>query len=66
MKRFLDLADFSREDVLELIALAQRLEAHPEPSALAGKILGLIFLIPRYVRWRRSRWVCNAWGVARL
>ena len=33
MKRFLDLADFSREDVLELIALAQRLEAHPEPSA---------------------------------
>ena len=46
MKRFLDLADFSREDVLELIALAQRLEAHPEPSALAGKILGLIFFNP--------------------
>lgn len=46
MKRFLDLADFSREQILDLIALAQRLEECPEPTALAGKILGLVFFNP--------------------
>ena len=46
MNRFLDLADFSREEVLDLIALAQHLEKHPEPQALAGKILGLVFFNP--------------------
>jgi N-acetylornithine carbamoyltransferase len=43
MKRFLDLADFSRDEILELLALAQRLQEKPEPKALAGKILGLVF-----------------------
>ena len=43
MKRFLDLADFAREDIVELLALAQRLQDQPEPRALAGKILGLLF-----------------------
>jgi N-acetylornithine carbamoyltransferase len=43
MKRFLDLADFAREDIVELLALAQRLQDKPEPRALAGKILGLLF-----------------------
>jgi len=43
MKRFLDLADFSREDIVELLALSQRLQDQPEPQALAGKILGLLF-----------------------
>lgn len=46
MKRFLDLADFSRERVQDLLALARRLETHPEPQALAGKILGLVFFNP--------------------
>jgi N-acetylornithine carbamoyltransferase len=46
MKRFLDLADFSREQILELLALAQSLQDHPQPRALAGKILGLVFLNP--------------------
>jgi len=46
MQRFLDLADFTREEVVDLLALAQRLKEHPEPSALAGKILGLLFLNP--------------------
>jgi len=46
MKRFLDLADFSREQVLSLLELARRLERSPEPRALAGKILGLLFLNP--------------------
>ena len=43
MKRFLDLADFAREDIVDLLALAQRLQDRPEPRALAGKILGLLF-----------------------
>ncbi len=46
MKRFLDLADFTREEVLSLLELARRLERAPEPRALAGKILGLVFFNP--------------------
>jgi len=46
MQRFLDLADFSRDQVADLIALARRLQDHPEPRALAGKILGLLFMNP--------------------
>jgi N-acetylornithine carbamoyltransferase len=43
MKRFLDLADFSREQILDLLALARSLQDKPQPHALAGKILGLVF-----------------------
>jgi N-acetylornithine carbamoyltransferase len=46
MQRFLDLADFTREQVVDLLDLARRLEAHPEPRALAGRILGLLFMNP--------------------
>jgi N-acetylornithine carbamoyltransferase len=46
MKRFLSLADFSRDAVLDLLALAQALQDKPEPQALAGKILGLVFFNP--------------------
>ena len=46
MNRFTDLAELSREQVQQLIALAQRLERHPEPQALAGKVLGLLFMNP--------------------
>jgi N-acetylornithine carbamoyltransferase len=46
MKRFMDLADFSREQVQDLLALAQSLQDAPQPRALAGKILGLVFLNP--------------------
>jgi N-acetylornithine carbamoyltransferase len=46
MKRFLGLADFSREQVLDLLTLAQSLQDRPEPRALAGKILGLVFFNP--------------------
>jgi N-acetylornithine carbamoyltransferase len=46
MQRFLDLAQFTRDEVVDLLALAQRLQDHPEPQVLAGKILGLLFLNP--------------------
>ncbi len=46
MKRFLDLADFSREQILDLLAFAETLQDKPDPRALAGKILGLVFLNP--------------------
>src|SRR5579863_3805049 len=46
MKRFLNLSDFSREQILDLLTLAQSLQDRPEPHALAGKILGLVFLNP--------------------
>jgi N-acetylornithine carbamoyltransferase len=46
LRRFLDLADFRREEILDLLALAQHLQDSPEPRALAGKILGLVFFNP--------------------
>src|SRR5690242_3014580 len=46
MKRFVDLDELTIAQVRELIALAVRLETHPEPHALAGKVLGLLFMNP--------------------
>jgi len=46
MQRLLDLADLSGGEVQQLLELAHRLEMHPEPAALAGKILGLLFMNP--------------------
>jgi N-acetylornithine carbamoyltransferase len=46
MKRFLDLDDFSRDEVLDLLALAQALQDKPDHRVLAGKILGLVFFNP--------------------
>ena len=46
MKRLLDLADLQRDEVVALLELARRLQEHPEPQALAGKILGLLFFNP--------------------
>jgi N-acetylornithine carbamoyltransferase len=46
MNNFLDLADLQREQAVELLALAERLAHKPEPHALAGKILGLLFFNP--------------------
>src|SRR5579871_5940800 len=46
MGHFLDLADFTREQIRDLLALAVRLEREPDPRALAGKVLGLLFMNP--------------------
>jgi N-acetylornithine carbamoyltransferase len=46
MKYFNDLADFSGEEIKELIALACRLDERPEPRSLEGKVLSLLFLSP--------------------
>jgi len=46
VKRFVDLADLTRDEVVSLLELARRLERQPEPHALAGKMLGLVFFNP--------------------
>ena len=46
MKAFNDLADFSNEEIQALIQLAGQLDSNPEPEALKGKVLSLLFLSP--------------------
>lgn len=46
MKFFNDLADFNAAEVADLIAFAQQLDTHPQPRALEGKVLALLFLSP--------------------
>ena len=46
MERFNDLADFSVDELRALLKLAGKLEREPEPSALQGKVLALLFLSP--------------------
>jgi len=46
MKAFNDLADFTTDELNALLALASRLDEHPEPAALRGKVLSLLFLSP--------------------
>ena len=46
MKAFNDLADFSDEEIRDLLELAVRLDTSPEPEALKGKVLSLLFLSP--------------------
>ena len=46
MHRFNDLADFSFEEITALLDLAAQLDRRPEPRALEGKVLALLFLSP--------------------
>ena len=46
MKRFNDLKDFDAAEIAGLLELAGRLERRPEPRALEGKVLSLLFLSP--------------------
>ena len=46
MRHFLDLADLELSEIDDLLALATRLELAPEPRALAGRVLALLFFNP--------------------
>jgi len=46
MNRFVSLSELPREEVLDLLALAGRLERQPDPQALAGRVLALLFFNP--------------------
>lgn len=46
MRLFNDLADFSLDELDALLELAGRLDRSPEPRALEGKVLSLLFLNP--------------------
>lgn len=46
MEYFNDLADFNAAEIKELLGLACKLENNPEPRALEGKVLSLLFLSP--------------------
>lgn len=46
MRGFNDLSELEPEALEHLLALARRLEEHPEPRALEGKVLALLFLSP--------------------
>jgi len=46
MKEFNDLADLKSDQVQALLTLAKRLQTSPEPRALEGKVLALLFMSP--------------------
>ena len=46
MKGFLGLSGLAPEEVADLLALAARLERSPEPDALKGRVLALLFFNP--------------------
>jgi len=46
MKWFNDLADYNAAEIKELLRLACKLDTNPEPRALEGKVLSLLFLSP--------------------
>ncbi len=46
MKTFNDLAELGNEEISALLVLANRLDKQPEPQALQGKVLSLLFLSP--------------------
>ncbi len=59
MNSFLDLADIPRDEIVDLLALADRLRDRPEPAALRGRVLGLLFFNPS-LRTRASIQVAMA------
>ncbi len=46
MKRFLDLSDLSDEQLRDVLERARELESHPNSDALAGRVVGLVFMNP--------------------
>lgn len=46
MRQLTHLAELSQAEIADLLALSRRLALQPEPTALAGKVLGLLFFNP--------------------
>lgn len=46
VRDFLSLADLPRAEVVDLLTLAGSLERQPQPDALRGRVLGLLFFNP--------------------
>jgi len=46
MQSFNDIADLSGDEIRSLLELAAHLDRHPEPEALKGKVLSLLFMSP--------------------
>ena len=46
MNYYNDITELTSDEINFLLDLAKRLELNPEPSALKGKVLGLLFLNP--------------------
>ena len=46
MRKFCDLSDLDDEALRDLLQLADRLDRAPEPEALRGRVLALLFLSP--------------------
>lgn len=45
-RNVISIADFSRDDILRLISVAQRLEKKPDSTVLAGKLMATLFFEP--------------------
>lgn len=48
MKYFLDLAGFNTRQLDGLLTLARQLDNHPEPQALAGRVIALLLMNPSF------------------
>lgn len=46
MRNFISIQDLSRQDILDLLALAKELKEKPEPDLLKGKIVATLFFEP--------------------
>jgi aspartate carbamoyltransferase catalytic subunit len=45
-RHVISIADFSREDILQIIAAARRMEESPPPDLFAGKLMATLFFEP--------------------
>ena len=46
MRNFISIQDLSKQEILDLLALAKKLKEKPEPNLLQGKIVATLFFEP--------------------
>src|SRR3712207_7571533 len=46
MRNFISIQELSRQEILDLLALAKELKEQPEPDLLKGKIVATLFFEP--------------------